>query len=85
LSKASVSFQAEFRQRFTNRFGGVAFAGTGWTGDDFGSLRDNGTRSAAGLGLRYRLSRKFPVDFAVDYSHNDQDEGLLYIYVGQRF
>lgn len=85
LSEASLSFQAEFRQRFTRRLGGVAFVGTGWTGDDFGSLTENGSRSAGGVGLRFRLSRKFPVDFSVDYSYNDQDEGLLYIYVGQRF
>jgi hypothetical protein len=38
-----------------------------------------------GLGLRYRVSEKFPVDFAVDGSVSEDGDGLLYISVGQRF
>ncbi len=40
---------------------------------------------AVGLGLRYRVSKKFPVDFAVDGSLSDEGDSLLYISVGQRF
>ncbi|MFK7875682.1 MAG: BamA/TamA family outer membrane protein [Paracoccaceae bacterium] len=80
-----VSAQAEYRQRLGNRFGFVAFGGIGWTGSEFGSLTDNGDRIAGGVGVRYRVSQKFPVDFSVDVSTNNDAEEFLYIFVGQRF
>ena len=50
-----------------------------------GLLFDGMFIAAGGFGLRYRVSKKFPVDFSVDGSWNDEHEGLLYISVGQRF
>ncbi len=79
------SVQAEYRQRLGSRFGFVAFGGMGWTGESFSSLTDNGDRIAGGVGLRYRVSKKFPVDLSVDVSTNNDDEEFLYIFVGQRF
>ncbi|MDJ0992851.1 MAG: BamA/TamA family outer membrane protein [Dinoroseobacter sp.] len=85
LDNRTLTFQAEIRQRFTQRLGGVAFAGVGWSGEAVDELWDNGANSAAGLGLRYRVSRNFPVDFSVDVSRNDRGDDLVYIYVGQRW
>ena len=85
LGNRSASAQVEFRQRFGSRFGVVAFGGAALVGESYGTMTDNGTHSAAGLGLRYRLSRGFPVDFSVDGSVNNDGEKLVYIYVGQRF
>lgn len=85
LDLRSASLQVEYRHRFTKRIGGVAFAGAGQTGSSFDTLSDGGTHTAFGLGARYRVSKKFPVDFSVDWSRNDEDEDQLYIYVGQRF
>ncbi|MGV6849495.1 MAG: BamA/TamA family outer membrane protein [Marinibacterium sp.] len=83
LDNRLLSAQIELRARITKRLGGVVFAGTGAVGPAFDSLGDPGT--AGGIGLRYRVSKKFPVEFSVDVSHNSLDEQLLYIYVGQRF
>lgn len=83
LGARMISAQIEYRQRLGNRFGFVVFAGAGAVGDRFGDLNNGG--QAAGIGLRYRVSKKFPVDFAVDASLNDDGENLLYISVGQRF
>jgi outer membrane protein assembly factor BamA len=85
LGSRSLSAQVEYRQRIGKRFGVVAFAGASLIGDDFANILDEETHSAAGLGLRYRLSRGFPVDFSIDSSINDDGEQLVYIYVGQRF
>lgn len=85
LDLRSASLQLEYRHRFTKRIGGVAFAGAGQTGSSFDTLSNGGTHTAFGLGARYRVSKKFPVDFSVDWSRNDEDEDQLYIYVGQRF
>lgn len=80
-----LSGQVELRHRLSNRIGIVAFGGIGWTAESFSNLDDDGTRAAGGLGVRYRLSQKFPVDFSVDYSTNNESEQFLYIFVGQRF
>ncbi|WP_170480366.1 BamA/TamA family outer membrane protein [Ruegeria arenilitoris] len=85
LDFRSASLQIEYRHQFTKRIGAVAFGGVGQTGDSFSDLSDGGTHSAVGLGARYRVSKKFPVDFSVDWARNDLDEDQLYIYVGQRF
>jgi outer membrane protein assembly factor BamA len=83
LDNAMVSGQVAYRSRFGNKFGYVIFAGAGGVGSSLDELDQFG--SAGGVGVRYRLSRKFPVDFSVDVSGNDRGESLLYIYAGQRF
>lgn len=80
-----ASAQIEVRQRLGNRWGLVAFGGIGWTGSSYGSLTENGDRAAGGVGVRYRVSQQFPIDFSVDVSRNNDSEEFLYIYVGQRF
>ncbi|MBL4768724.1 MAG: BamA/TamA family outer membrane protein [Rhodobacteraceae bacterium] len=85
LDQRLVSAQIEYRHELTGRIGAVVFAGAGMTGSEFSTLHEDGVHSAAGLGLRIRISRKFPVDFSIDGSLNNDNQKLLYIYVGQRF
>ncbi|MEI4235309.1 BamA/TamA family outer membrane protein [Roseovarius sp. D22-M7] len=83
LDNALMSTQIEYRKRLGKRIGVVAFGGVGAVGGGLDDLGDVG--AAAGLGLRYRVSQKFPVDFAVDGSISEEGDSLLYVYVGQRF
>jgi hypothetical protein len=85
LDTRLASVQLELRHRLTDRIGVAAFAGAGAVGPTFSDLDTNGVQSAGGIGFRYRVSRKYPVDFAVDGTINSLSERLLYIYVGQRF
>ncbi|MFY0691310.1 MAG: BamA/TamA family outer membrane protein [Paracoccaceae bacterium] len=79
-----VSAQAEYRGRIgKRRLGYVAFAGAGSVQGTLTS--ETGLHAAAGVGVRYRLSEAFPVDFSVDVSANTDGETLYYIYVGQSF
>ena len=80
-----ASFQIAYRGRLTDRLGYEVFAGAGEVFNRFGSETDTNLRKAAGIGGRFRLSRKFPFDYSVDVSYNDESEALLYAYVGQRF
>ncbi len=80
-----ASLQLELRHRFTSRIGAVVFGGLGQTGSSFDTLDAGGTHSAYGVGVRYRVSKKFPLDFSVDFSRNNLSEDSIYIYVGQRF
>ncbi len=85
LDLRMASIQLEYRRQFTKRLGGVVFAGAGRVGPNYAKFDIGGSQSAGGFGLRYRVSKKFPVDFSVDASTNSLGEQLLYIYVGQRF
>jgi outer membrane protein assembly factor BamA len=79
-----ISAQAEYRGRFgRSRFGYVAFAGVGSVYKTRTS--DRGAHAAAGIGLRYRVSKSFPVDFSADVTANSDGQTLYYIYVGQSF
>lgn len=85
LDDALISFQAEYRGRLTGRIGLVGFAGAGSVGEDLGDAAGADFRAAAGVGLRIRLSKTFPLDYAIDLATNERGEQLLYISVGQRF
>ncbi len=85
LEEWSLSAQIEFRQRLGKRIGVVAFAGAGAGGDGLDSLSFDNGGAALGAGVRYRLSKKFGLDYSVDYAVNDQGEGFLYLYLGNRF
>ena len=79
-----LTAQAEYRHRFTKRFGYVAFAGLGDVRKSDISI-DSGLRYAGGLGLRYRVSKKFPLDVSLDVTLNDDEESYVYFSVGQAF
>lgn len=85
LDDRLLSAQVEYRLTLTPRFGGVVFGGAGLVGPTYADIADGGTHGAVGLGLRYRVSKKFPVDLSVDVTRNTIDENQLYVYVGQRF
>jgi outer membrane protein assembly factor BamA len=80
-----VSIQAELRGQLVGRLGYVVFAGAGAVGDTLGRAITGGYNAAAGVGLRIRLSREFPLDYAIDLARNERGENLLYVSVGQRF
>jgi outer membrane translocation and assembly module TamA len=74
--------QAEYRGRFSERWGWVAFGGVGGVADALGD--DDVIKPAGGVGLRYRLSRDFGLDFSADIAVGD--EGATgYVYLGQAF
>lgn len=85
FSKAMISAQAEFRYVFTPRWGGAAFFGAASIGESFDSLSSPNAIYAGGFGLRYRLSKSFPIDFSLDVSMNKEGQVYQYIYIGQSF
>ena len=64
--------QAEYRlmlpvKGFLGRFGVVAFAGVGAIGDKFTNIGSDDLLPGGGGGVRFRLLKKYPVNFRVDY------------------
>ncbi|MEP3295427.1 MAG: BamA/TamA family outer membrane protein [Pseudoruegeria sp.] len=80
-----LSVQAEYRGKLSDRFGYALFGGVGVVGENGSELLDDDLKSAVGLGLRFRLSKQFPLDFAIDAAVNRDGEQSTYVYVGQRF
>ena len=82
LGRRLLSAQAEYRGRFSERWGWVAFGGVGGVADALGE--DDVIKPAGGVGLRYRVSREFGLDFSTDIAVGD--EGATgYVYLGQAF
>jgi len=67
--------QLEYRLRlpkllgvgFTERFGVVGFGGVGWVGKQFSDMAFDDLLPGGGAGLRFRLTRKYPINFRLDY------------------
>lgn len=60
------------------------FVGTGATGDTVGGLFGADQLRAGGVGLRFRVSRKYPVNVSVDYALG-RDSNALYFSIGEAF
>jgi outer membrane protein assembly factor BamA len=85
LGEQLASFQAAYRGLIGDRFGYAVFAGAGQVNTRFDLSRDDNLNYAGGVGVRYRLTEKFPLDLSADVALNDDREETFYVYVGQRF
>lgn len=85
IGQSLSSAQISLRGRVGGRFGYEVFAGAGEVFDTIDGKSSSGLRYAGGAGVRYRISKQFPIDFAVDGAVNDAGRETVYIYVGQRF
>ena len=85
FDSALATVQSEVRVRATDRIGFTVFGGASAVASDFDAMDRDALLAAGGVGLRYRLSQKFPLDFSVDGAWNMDGEFSTYVYVGQNF
>jgi surface antigen Omp85-like protein len=76
--------QAEFRQELPKRFGLVAFGGVGGVAHELNEFRSDALLPAAGLGLRFRLTRKSHVNFRLDFALG-RDGHTVTVGIGEAF
>lgn len=76
--------QAEWRVQTGKRFGFVVFAGVGGVFGEVENFEQDSLLPAAGVGLRWRLTRKLPINFRIDYARGRNDDSLT-ISVGEAF
>jgi outer membrane protein assembly factor BamA len=81
---AMVAIQAEYRWKFTKKFGLAVFAGVGAVASDIGDLGKEGWLPSAGVGLRYLVSEVFGVNIGADYAWGKNSEAF-YIRIGEAF
>lgn len=79
-----VTVQAEFRWRFTKRWGAVAFAGVGEVADSFSDYNTDNLLPSAGVGLRFMLSTDNRLNLSFDYAVG-KDSSAAYFYVAESF
>jgi outer membrane protein assembly factor BamA len=84
IGKSLAAAQAEWRWQATKRIGLVAFGGVGGVWGDVPFFEQDDFLPAGGVGLRWRLTEKFRVNFRIDYAWGKDDEVLL-ISVGEAF
>ena len=63
-------------QGFLGRFGVVAFVGVGAIGDKFTNIGIDDLLPAGGGGLRFRLLKKYPINFRIDYGQGNDGHTL---------
>jgi hypothetical protein len=74
--------QAELRAHTTGRFGATLFGGFGQVATAAADIFNAELLPAGGIGLRYQLTRRFPMHLRLDYAWG-RDGGLLYFAVGE--
>jgi len=79
-----TTVQAELRAHTTGRFGATIFGGFGQVASSAGDIFKAQALPAGGLGLRYKLTRNYPMHLRFDYAWG-RDGGLLYFSVAEAF
>lgn len=82
--RALAAVQAEYRWRFSPRWGAVFFAGVGSVAPSLGDLTDSVTLPSGGAGLRFQASKTYKVNISLDYAIG-RDSEALYFYIGEAF
>lgn len=77
-----VAAQTEYRHRFTERVGAVAFGGAGSVAPDFGGWGK--TLWSVGAGFRWVLAPKNNISLRVDVARG-RDETVWYVGIGEAF
>jgi hypothetical protein len=76
--------QMELRGHSAGRFGATVFGAVGQVALGLSDIFNAQLLPAGGLGLRYQLTRKYPMHMRLDYAWG-RDGGLLYFSVGEAF
>ena len=76
--------QAELRAHGAGRWGATVFGGLAAVAPDLGGLGSAQGLPAAGVGLRFQMTRQYPMHLRADYAWG-KNESLLYFSVSEAF
>ena len=82
--KLVTTAQAELRAHANNRWGATAFGGIAQVAPSAGELRGAEVLPAGGAGLRYQLTRQYPMHMRGDYAWG-RNGGIFYFSVSEAF
>jgi outer membrane protein assembly factor BamA len=84
LGKTSASGQVELRWKFHRKWGGVAFAGSGYYENAFSEFREREAIPSYGIGLRFMVLESQRINMRLDYGRSN-DSDAVYLSVGEAF
>jgi hypothetical protein len=82
--RVALTAQAEARYHSNGRFGATVFGGFGQVAPEVGELGNADVLPAGGLGLRYQMTRQYPMHIRLDYAWG-KNESLFYFSVAEAF
>ncbi|WP_370979345.1 BamA/TamA family outer membrane protein [Agaribacterium sp. ZY112] len=80
----TASMHAEWRYKFHDRWGAVAFAETGAVADNVDELSDGTHISSAGVGIRWQATKAKKINLGIDIAVSTDDQAV-YIRAGEAF
>jgi hypothetical protein len=80
----TLSLTAEWRHKFTERWGMVAYAEAGRFASTFKQLSDGRTIKTVGGGIRWRVTQERDMNIGLDYAVSSDDRAL-FIQIAERF
>lgn len=83
MDRTQLTVQAEYR-KMVGRFGFTAFAGAAQIAPTPGKLSTDDLLYAGGIGLRFRMLKKFPINYRVDFAFG-RDGIQYYFSLGEAF
>jgi len=84
LGKSSASGQVEARWQFHPKWGGVAFAGSGYYKNSFSEVREQELIPSYGIGLRYMVLSSQRINMRLDYARS-KNSSAVYLSVSEAF
>ena len=78
------ALQAEYRWRFSKRFGAVGFFGMATATENLESLAENKLLPGGGIGIRYLMLSEERINIGLDLAFGKEDWGL-YFRIGEAF
>jgi len=79
-----TTLQTELRFHGQGRLGATVFGGFGQVAPSIGELTEARVLPAGGVGLRFQLTRQYPMHMRADYAWG-VDEGVMYLAVSEAF
>ena len=79
-----ASLQGEYRRKISGRFGFTVFGGLAGISPTPGEFDAGDLRAAAGVGLRFQLTKKYPLNYRVDAAFGS-DGGQFYVALAEAF
>jgi outer membrane protein assembly factor BamA len=84
LDNSSTSVHAEWRYKFSPRWGFVGFTEAGRVASSIDTLSDSTTITSYGAGLRWQAIASKKINISIDYAISDDDEAA-YLRIGESF
>lgn len=83
--RSMFAAQAEYRWRFSGRWGVVGFAGVGGVAPKFKDVLAGSVLPSVGIGLRWQASQRYDMNVSADFAWGKDGNEGFYLRIGEAF